>query len=89
MKDIEQTKKRPRDANLDAYYYWKVHQISFTNDDAIFSQKLKSFRIPFRNEIRHDETKLEAYSHKPFDQKARIVPEPKMGAPISKRYDSI
>lgn len=66
LKEIDQVKKRPRDANLDSYYYWKVHQICDTHDGDKFAQKLKSFRIPFRNEIRNDE-KLDSYSHKPFD----------------------
>ena len=37
LKEIESLKKRPRDANLDAYYFWKVHQICDTADDVKFS----------------------------------------------------
>ena len=74
---------------MDDYYLWQAHQHLETYDEAKYAKKLKSFRIPFRNEIRQDEGKLEAYSHEKYDQKQRIVPLPKMGAGVSKRYDTI
>ena len=40
-------------------------------------------------EVRADEGKVEQFSHQKYDQKQRIVPLPKMGAPVSKRYDAI
>ena len=77
-----------RDKHLDDYYIWRAHHQLQTEDEVAFQKKFKSFRLPFRNEIRQDE-KLDAYSHETYDQKKRIVPEPKMGALIERRYDQI
>lgn len=58
-KEAEIMKKKQRDPNLDDYYLWQAHQQLETFDETKFAKKLKSFRIPFRNEIRQDEGKLE------------------------------
>jgi len=32
---------------------------------------------------------LDEFSHQPYDQKQRIVPEPKMGGQVLKRYEDM
>ena len=56
-----------RDTKLDDYYNWQAHHQLQTDNEAAFQKKFKSFRLPFRNEIRPEEGKLDAYSHETYD----------------------
>lgn len=60
-------KKKKRDPTLNQYYLWKAHKHMQTDNEAVYSKKFKSLRLPFRNEIRQDEGKLDEYSHETYD----------------------
>ena len=38
-----------------------------TNDESTFAKKFKSYRLPFRNEIRPEEGKVANFSHEAYD----------------------
>ena len=89
-----------RDAAQDAFYLWKAHQHLQTGNEATFVKKLKSIRQPFRAQINQmqgagniyneKEDGAEKYSHEKVDYKnKRIVPLPKTGGAIAKRYEEV
>jgi len=69
-------------------YFWAAHQYLETHDEPQVFKKMKSVRIPFQGSVDQGE-KVEAFSHQPYDQRQRIVPSPRMGAPVARRYEEI
>ena len=82
LKAIEDLQQAERDTSKDPMYFWQAHQYLQTHDAGAVLKKLRSIRIPFQGTIDQGE-KLDNFSHEPYDQKQRIIPSPRMGAPMA------